>query len=122
MICAAYLKKKKSGFAEIKGGRYGGKEKRGREGRELEEGKREEVGWRWWVSFQALEVEKKEENGKIRCCFKKQKGERGRSSSSTPVVFFPFLFNLPSSQLHGLLIWDLFKSWTAAQEDFSLLG
>lgn len=35
------------------------------------------------------------------------------------VVFF---FFFPSSPLHGLLIWDLFKSRTAPQEDFSLLG
>lgn len=33
--------------------------------------------------------------------------------------FFSFL---PSSLLHRLLIWDLFKSGTAPQEDFSLLG
>lgn len=40
-------------------------------------------------------------------------------SCSTLVFFF---FPLPSSPLHGLLIWDLFKSGTAPQEDFSLLG
>lgn len=114
----AFTERSQSERTAAEGEEEGGKEKRGgREDSELERERGREGGWGVVIagSFQALEVEK-EEKRKISCCFKKERRDRER-------VWISELLNSPPlSLLHGLLIWDLFKSGTAPQEDFSLLG
>lgn len=108
--------------AEEDGWRLGGRERRQREmggGKTVRE--RGRVGGCHCSSFQALEVATQERR-KISCCFKKERGDRERVWSCELLNACVLFFSLPSSSLHGLLIWDLFKSRTAPQEDFSLLG
>lgn len=94
------------------------KEVGGREGSEPERAEGDDGGvWHCWL-IPTLEVE--EEEGK-KTFVSRKKGARG--GDHTAQLVFPFFFlTLPSCALLGLLIWDLFKSWTAPQEDFSLPG
>ena len=115
--------------AAERGGRNGGKEKWG-EGRQWARERETEREGGWGVviagSFQALEVEK-EENRKISCCVGEERRDRARVRisellNSCVCVCVCVFFFLPLLSLARLLIWDLFKSRTAPQEDFSLLG